>query len=111
MTVDPMSSVCNLGILDSLTEDSITEILESWNGFCFTTESLLKGNVNSLLGSELVSQVHTLCKHGLKSLVQEHFLGSIQEMFEKNGSSKFWQHFDAYSNVAAVGVDNDLVSM
>lgn len=25
----------------------------------------------------------------------------VQETFEKNGASKFWQHFDVYSNVAA----------
>lgn len=78
MTVDALSSVCNLGILDSLNEVSITEILESWNGFCFTTETLLKGNSELSSGSDTLSHIRTLCKHGLHSLVEQHFLRSIQ---------------------------------
>ena len=78
MTMDATSSVCNLAILESLDENSIGEILESWNGFCFTTELLLKGNGDLSFGSEFESHAQTLCKHGLESLVQEHFLRSLE---------------------------------
>ncbi|KAH7866289.1 hypothetical protein Vadar_018310 [Vaccinium darrowii] len=100
MVVDATSSVCDLGILDSLNGDSVQEIVESWNGFCLATESLLNGKGDFFSGSKLVSQARTLCNCGLESLVQEHFTGFLEETFEKNGASKFWEHFDAYSNVA-----------
>ncbi|XP_059648823.1 anaphase-promoting complex subunit 2 [Cornus florida] len=106
MTVDSSSSVCNLGILDSLNDDAIQEILESWNGFCFSTEALLKANGDLSYGSEFVSHALTLCNHGLQSLAQEHFLRSLEETFEKNGVPKFWRHFDAYSNVAALEMND-----
>lgn len=109
MTVDAFSSVCNLGILDSLTEGSINEIVGSWNGFCVITGALLKGNDESSVGSEFESHVHALCKHGLQSLVEEHFLRSIQEIFEKNGAAKFWRHFDSYKNVAAFGTSDKYI--
>lgn len=87
---------CNLGALDSLSADSIEEILESWNGFCSSTEALLSGDSDVAFGSDFVSQVHSLCSHGLLSLVQEHFFQSLEVNFEMKGALKFWQHFDAY---------------
>ncbi|PSS28755.1 Anaphase-promoting complex subunit like [Actinidia chinensis var. chinensis] len=107
MVVDATSSVCDLGALDSLNGDALKEIVESWNGFCFATDALLKGNGDCSHGSKFVSQAHALCKHGLESLVQEHFIGYLEETFEKNGASKFWRHFDAYRNVAALGMNMD----
>ena len=83
MTVDSSSSVCNLEILDSLSDDSIEEILESWSGFCLTTEALLRGNGDLSFGSEFVSHAHTLCNHGLESLVEEHFLRSLEVFIRK----------------------------
>uniref|UniRef100_A0A5B7AKH4 Anaphase-promoting complex subunit 2 n=1 Tax=Davidia involucrata TaxID=16924 RepID=A0A5B7AKH4_DAVIN len=109
MTVDSSSSVCNLGILDSLSHDSIEEILESWNGFCFNTDALLKGNGDLSFGSEFVAHARTLCKHGLESLVQEQFLRSLEETFEKNGAAKFWRHFDAFSNLVALEMNKDTI--
>ncbi|KAA8529398.1 hypothetical protein F0562_033803 [Nyssa sinensis] len=49
----------------------------------------------------------TLCKHGLESLVQEHFLRSLEETFEKNGAAKFWRQFDAYSNPVSLEMNED----
>ncbi|XP_042978465.1 anaphase-promoting complex subunit 2 isoform X2 [Carya illinoinensis] len=97
---EPTSVVCNLGILDTLRDDSIQEIVESYSGFCATTEALLKGAGDLSVGPDFVAHVHSLCKHGLHSLVRDHFLRALEETFEKNGASKFWRHFDAYSNVA-----------
>ncbi|GAB4829126.1 anaphase-promoting complex subunit 2 [Ancistrocladus abbreviatus] len=88
---------CNLGIIDSLSDDSIEEILDSWNGFCFSTEALLGADGDLSVGSDFVSQVHSLCKHGLQSLTRDHFLCSLEASFERKGASRFWQHFDAYN--------------
>ncbi|GMP93967.1 hypothetical protein CsSME_00043591 [Camellia sinensis var. sinensis] len=109
MTIDATSSVCNLGVLESLTADDINEIMESWKGFCLATEALLmNGNAAHLsFGSNLASHAHTLSNHGLDSLLQQHFFCSLEENFEKNGASKFWQHFDAYSDVAALEISMD----
>ncbi|XP_052200487.1 anaphase-promoting complex subunit 2 [Diospyros lotus] len=108
MTVDAAASVCNLGVLDSLEGEDIQEIWESWNVFCSATEALLNGGGDlSSFGSELVSQVHTLCKHGLQSLLQDHFLASLQDVFEKNGALKFWKHFNHYSNIAPPEMTRD----
>ncbi|XP_058187692.1 anaphase-promoting complex subunit 2-like isoform X2 [Rhododendron vialii] len=99
---DATSSVCDLGILDSLNGDAVREIMETWNGYCFATEAaLLNGRGDLSFESKLVSQARNLCKYGLESLVEEHFAGLLEETFEKNGASKFWEHFDVYSNVAA----------
>ncbi|XP_024994243.1 anaphase-promoting complex subunit 2 isoform X2 [Cynara cardunculus var. scolymus] len=94
-------SVCNLGVLDSLSEASISEILVSWNRFCLITEAIVKGDDADLSSSysKFQSYVSSLCKYGLRSLVEEHFLTSLQDMLEKHVSPKFWKNFDAYSNV------------
>lgn len=86
--------LCNLGALDSLSSDSIDELLKSWNGFCSSTEALLCSNGD--VESGFVSQVRSLCNHGLHPLLQDHFLQSLEVTFEKKGASKFWQHFDTY---------------
>ncbi|KAL8104650.1 hypothetical protein AgCh_028758 [Apium graveolens] len=41
MSVDATSAVCNLGILDSLSHASLTELSHTWNAFCITTQSLI----------------------------------------------------------------------
>ncbi|KAL8104658.1 anaphase-promoting complex subunit 2 isoform X2 [Apium graveolens] len=111
MSVDATSAVCNLGILDSLSHASLTELSHTWNAFCITTQSLVNTctststNLHPCIASNFVSQVHILRNHGLQSLLQHHFLTTIQELFEKNAVSRFWQHFDAYANV----VDTDLI--
>ncbi|KAI3983153.1 hypothetical protein MKX01_030875 [Papaver californicum] len=99
MVMDSKSPTCNLGILDSLTQESITEILVSWESFRFT-ETLLKDNGNLSLGSDFIFVLHSLSKHGLQSLLQDHFLQALEKTFERNGVLKFWQHFDAYSDLA-----------
>ncbi|KAK2969035.1 hypothetical protein RJ640_007900 [Escallonia rubra] len=85
MTLNAHSSVCNLSALDRLNKTSIAEIAESWNGFCFSTEALLNGNGNPSCGPDFAPH----------------------EIFEKNCASKFWQNFDAYSNVGAPELCND----
>lgn len=101
MTADALSSICNLGILDSLSEASISEILESWNSFCMITETFVRGDDADLSTSysKFQSYVSSLCKYGLQSLVEEHFLLSLQETLEKYSAPKFWKNFDAYSNM------------
>ncbi|KAK1379565.1 Anaphase-promoting complex subunit 2 [Heracleum sosnowskyi] len=108
MTVDATSAVCNLGLLDSLSQHpgSVTEISHAWNAFCISTESVVSNCTSTNPDpSNFVSQVRILRNHGLQSLLQHHFLTTIQELFEKNSVSKFWQHFDAYTNV----IDTDLI--
>ncbi|XP_010523470.1 PREDICTED: anaphase-promoting complex subunit 2 [Tarenaya hassleriana] len=95
---DLVSSECDLGILESLSDDAIQEITESFDGFCAAVQSLISGagDGNTSVGSELESHVHRLCKHGLDSLVRDHFLRSLEIAFEKESVSKFWRHLDAY---------------
>lgn len=70
---------CNLGILETLSEDAIEEITESYGGYFTTVESLIGGD--SSVEQELVCHVSTLCKYGLASLVRDHFLSSLQVFF------------------------------
>ncbi|CAH8338221.1 unnamed protein product [Eruca vesicaria subsp. sativa] len=88
------SSECNLGILETLSEDAIVEITENYGGFFDTVESLIAGDTS--VEQELVSHVSTLCKYGLDSLVRDHFLTSLQQAFDKGGASSFWLHFDDF---------------
>ncbi|BAT86021.1 hypothetical protein LR48_Vigan03g256900 [Vigna angularis] len=98
----------NPSILDSLSEDSLHEIIGSYNGFCDATQSLLTGNGDLSVAPDFVSHVHALCKHRLHSLVQDHFLRVLEETFERNGASRFWRHFDPYSHVAGLNKNDDL---
>lgn len=72
------SSVCNLGVLDALSDDAIQEIIENYNGFCAATQTLLRDAGDLNVGPEFVAHVHGLCKHGLASLVQDHFLKVLE---------------------------------
>ncbi|XP_073050122.1 anaphase-promoting complex subunit 2 [Primulina eburnea] len=99
------SPVCNLAILESLSENLIDEIA-SWNAFCFETEELLMGAGDLSYASEFSLHVRNLCSSGLESLVVEHFLCSMEENFEKKGASRFWMHFDAYREFAAINMDD-----
>ncbi|XP_010488710.1 PREDICTED: anaphase-promoting complex subunit 2-like [Camelina sativa] len=91
------SSDCNLEILETLSDDAIQEITESYDGFFTTVESLIAGTGGSSVEDEFLSHVYCLCKYGLDSLVCDHFLRSLEQAFEKGGASSFWHHFDAYS--------------
>ncbi|XP_061370906.1 anaphase-promoting complex subunit 2 [Gastrolobium bilobum] len=102
------ASFFNLGILDALTQDSVNEIVDSYSGFCNATQSLLSGTGDLSFGAEFVSHVHGLCKHGLDSLVRDHFLRALEETFERNGASRFWRHFDPYTNVVGLNKNDDL---
>ncbi|XP_024462198.1 anaphase-promoting complex subunit 2 isoform X3 [Populus trichocarpa] len=97
MEESTLSLVSNLEILDTLSADSVQEIVGSYGSFCSATLSLLHGGD----ASDLFSHVQILCKHGLLSLVRDFFLKSLEEAFERNLASKFWRHFDCYSNVGA----------
>ncbi|CAH2079994.1 unnamed protein product [Thlaspi arvense] len=92
------ASECNLGILETLSDDTIQEITESYDGFFTTVESIVAGTGDSSVEKEFASHVYSLCKHGLDSLVRDHFLRSLEQAFEKRGASSFWHHFDAYSD-------------
>ncbi|XP_011017582.1 PREDICTED: anaphase-promoting complex subunit 2 isoform X4 [Populus euphratica] len=97
MEESTLSLVSNLEILDTLSADSVQEIVGSYGSFCSATLSLLHGGD----ASDLFSHVQILCKHGLLSLVRDFFLKSLEEAFERNLASKFWRHFDCYSIVGA----------
>lgn len=75
---DRSLSACNLGILETLSDEAVQEIVESYNGFCAAAETLLNGAGDFSLGSEFVADVHSLCKHGLVSLVRDHFLRALE---------------------------------
>ncbi|KAH9626176.1 hypothetical protein KSS87_017700 [Heliosperma pusillum] len=96
---------CNLSALDSLSANSINEIIESWNNFCSITETVLAGNGDVSIGRE----VHLLCSYGLRSLVEDHFFQSLEVCFESRGASRFWQHFEGYIDTSmVVNKENEL---
>ncbi|KAK6159923.1 hypothetical protein DH2020_003304 [Rehmannia glutinosa] len=102
----PSSLMCDLTILDSLTENSIGEMADSWNAFCVAAEALLGGDGDLLFAPDVALHLRNICSHGLHSLVVEHFLCSLEDIFEKNGASRFWKHFDAYSNSAVLDMED-----
>jgi anaphase-promoting complex subunit 2 len=104
---DSHSSLFNLGILDTLTEDQLHEILDTYNAFCNATQSLLLGSA----AAEFVSHVHTLCKYGLESLVRDHFLKVLEETFQRNGASRFWRHFVPYAGFVGLNENNDDINV
>ncbi|RHN44694.1 putative cullin, winged helix-turn-helix DNA-binding domain, anaphase-promoting complex subunit 2 [Medicago truncatula] len=100
----------SLGKLDKLTRDEVNEIIESYNAFCNATQSLLLHDHISFTTHQFVSHVHTLCKHGLQSLLTPHFLKVLEETFERNGALRFWQHFVPYAglnNNDDINIDED----
>ncbi|PIN13292.1 Anaphase-promoting complex (APC), subunit 2 [Handroanthus impetiginosus] len=99
------SPMCNLSILDSLDEILVGEMTDSWNAFCLATDTLLGGDSDLSFASDFVSHVRNLCSRGLEKLIVEHFLCSMEDIFEKNGASRFWKHFDAYSNSAVLDME------
>ncbi|KAK4263480.1 hypothetical protein QN277_028879 [Acacia crassicarpa] len=106
-TGESTSHFWNIGVLDSLSDDSLQEIAESYNGFCVATQTLVTGAGDLSVDSEFVAVVHGLMKHGLESLVRDHFLQVLEETFERNGASKFWRHFDVFSNFAELKKNNE----
>lgn len=103
------SAWSNLGILDTVDDASLSEILDSWTAFCLNTDALLRDSGDVNVGSEFVSCVRCLCKHGLESLLQDHFFGSLEEAFERKGASRFWRHFDPIGSVTKPGKHNPSV--
>ncbi|KAE9613706.1 hypothetical protein Lalb_Chr05g0220261 [Lupinus albus] len=84
MEEEPNTAFFNLGILDSLTQDSVHQIIDSYNGFCNTTQSLLSGAGDLSAGADFVSHIHALCKFGLESLVRDHFFRVLEATPHKN---------------------------
>ncbi|XP_060958362.1 anaphase-promoting complex subunit 2-like isoform X1 [Cannabis sativa] len=103
---DSTSPPFNLGILGTLSHHQIQEIIDSYNGFCSATNVLLHGAGDLSIGSEFIVHVHGLCKHGLDSLVRDHFLRVLEETFQKNGVFKFWGHFDSCANASELEMKN-----
>ncbi|KAG5603980.1 hypothetical protein H5410_025472 [Solanum commersonii] len=83
MTCDTSSSGCGLQKLESLSDDSVTEISENWNGFCSTSEALLKGSGDLSSRVVFVMRAKNICNHGLASLVEQHFLRCIEEILRE----------------------------
>ncbi|KAG9146918.1 hypothetical protein Leryth_021563 [Lithospermum erythrorhizon] len=111
MTVDASSAVCNLSILEKLTDESIADMAVNWEGFSSAVVNILNGDGDGELsfGSDLVSYAQMLFEFGLESLVMDHFFTSIEEMFEKKGALIFWRHFEPYSDFEAIGLNEDTV--
>ncbi|CAH8302967.1 unnamed protein product [Eruca vesicaria subsp. sativa] len=88
------SSECAPGILETLSDEAIQEITESYDGVFSAMESLIAGGTVDLSGEKelLMSHVSSLCKYGLDSLVRDHFLRSLEQAFEKSGALRFWEH-------------------
>lgn len=68
----------NFGIFDSLSDSSIHDILEGYTEYCAATEALLSGTGDFSVAPQFVSHVHSLCQHGLETLVCDHFLKSLE---------------------------------
>ncbi|XP_020575764.1 anaphase-promoting complex subunit 2 isoform X2 [Phalaenopsis equestris] len=96
----------DLSILDSLSEQAIGEILQSWSAFVYCTEILLGGRGDLSAVSELASSVAILCRNGLRSLLEDHFLQYLEEAFMASAVLKFWRHFDPYSDVPGLDLKN-----
>ncbi|XP_039037480.1 anaphase-promoting complex subunit 2-like isoform X2 [Hibiscus syriacus] len=99
MEASTYSPVGNIGTLMSLNDDTLQEILQSYDDFCAAAKSLLNGSRDLSFEHDFFSHVQTLCKHGLRSLARDYFLRSLEETFEKNGASRFWRHFENYSKI------------
>ncbi|KAL6513924.1 anaphase-promoting complex subunit 2 [Orobanche hederae] len=106
MAAAECSMMCNLEILDSLSQGSTGEMADSWYAYCVATEALLGGDGDSWLAPDFLSHLRKICSYGLQSLIVEHFLCSVEEIFEKNGASRFWKHFDGYSDYAVLDVED-----
>ncbi|WOL00414.1 hypothetical protein Cni_G09127 [Canna indica] len=89
--------------LDSLDGAAIGEVLQSWAGFCDRTDALLRGRGDLSAGADLVPFISSLCRYGLDSLVQDHFLHSLEEAFKSDAVLKFWKQFDAYYDISSLG--------
>lgn len=109
MEATQSSSFCNLDILNSISEDSVLEILERWNCICVSTQLLLNGSGDLSIGSEFASHIHFLCRHGLELLIEDYFLHSLEETFEKNCASRFWRHFDGYIHDGVLESNKSLI--
>ncbi|KAJ8547942.1 hypothetical protein K7X08_021178 [Anisodus acutangulus] len=83
------------------------DISENWNSFCSTSESLLKGNGDLSFSTEFIMRAKNLSKHGLASLIEQHFLRPIEETFERNGARRFWSYFEPYRNAAPFEINKD----
>nr|GEW02343.1 anaphase-promoting complex subunit 2 [Tanacetum cinerariifolium] len=89
-----------------------SEILDNWNTFCLLTQSIIincdDASTSSSYFSNFQSCVSSFCKYGngLRSLVEDHFLLSLQGVLEKHGALNFWKNFDGYSNVSDLEMDD-----
>lgn len=83
--------------LNSLDGEDIAVLLQSWEGFHECTDVLLRDRGDLSAGSDLVPLVSALCRYGLDSLVQDHFLQSLEETFKSKAVLRFWKQFDSYS--------------
>lgn len=69
----------DLEALDALTEGNLREIIDSWEGFCSGTESLLSGDLSVAADSdEYAASVRALSHYGLTRLVGDHFLQALE---------------------------------
>ncbi|KMZ69241.1 Anaphase-promoting complex subunit 2 [Zostera marina] len=102
----------DLSALQSVGDDFIDDILQSWTGFCDCTHFLLHDStsidVNPMVEIQFASFVHTLCKHNFNGLLQDYFLQALEDAFNRNAISKLWRDFDNFyeNNVLKKEKDN-----
>lgn len=99
----------NPGILDSLSDQSISDILHSWSAFVTCCEVLLGDNGDVSAASELSDSVSVLQRNGLRGLMEDYFLQYLEDTFMKRIVVKFWHHFNKYSDVLTLDVKNDQI--
>ncbi|KAG0463217.1 hypothetical protein HPP92_021693 [Vanilla planifolia] len=86
-------------MLDFVTEESVVEILRCWTSFVSCTEKLICAREDLLAASEFSRSVALLCRHGLSSVVEDHFLQYLEDTFMRKAVIKFWQQFEKYTFV------------
>ncbi|KAG0463213.1 hypothetical protein HPP92_021689 [Vanilla planifolia] len=75
-------------MLDFVTEESVVEILRCWTSFVSCTEKLICALEDISAASEFSRSVALLCRHGLSSVVEDHFL----QYLEWNGDRLIVSH-------------------
>ncbi|KAG0461710.1 hypothetical protein HPP92_022007 [Vanilla planifolia] len=86
-------------MLDFVTEESVVEILRCWTSFVSCTEKLICALEDISAASEFSRSVALLCRHGLSSVVEDHFLQYLEDTFMRKAVIKFWQQFEKYNFV------------
>ncbi|KAG0461625.1 hypothetical protein HPP92_021922 [Vanilla planifolia] len=70
-------------MLDFVTEEFFVEILRCWTFFVSCTKKLICAHENLSAASEFRRSIALLCRHGLSSVVEDHFLQHLEVLLQK----------------------------